>query len=127
MRNLQAVDEKAVLHPWKRPGAGDDHRIAIDEDLDIAGVDAREGDENSDAPLGLEDIHGRLPGREASLGTQPKELAAQSLCALQHAAGIRPHPAGRIDRRHQFFPLTVALAGDPAWRETIADIHPTVR
>src|SRR5271166_6025506 len=102
LRQLKAVDDRG-LH-LGRIGANprNDQLPAVDQRLDLAGVDAGQGDEHEHGAVGLEDIRRRLPCDAGSRAGRPEELLVHALRASQRLEGFGPHPIAREIRLHRF-------------------------
>src|SRR5271166_3490558 len=102
LRQLQAVDDRG-LH-LGRIGANprNDQLPSVDQRLDLARVDAGQGDEHEHGAVCLEDIRRRLPCDAGSRAGRPEELLVHALRASQRLEGFGPHPIAREIRLHRF-------------------------
>src|SRR5437870_11896605 len=95
--NLDAVDRGAARANRKLALADDDQTSVVDHDLHLVGLDTRQGDQNLEFAVGLEQIDRRLPGRPSPAGCPELEiLPMQPLCPLEKVASVSPHPGRGI-------------------------------
>jgi hypothetical protein len=97
VRNLEPADHRAVHRCRQSACAGDNQLVRLHGDLDVLWFNAGQGGNDGQALIGLQDVDRRFPiGRRHGL----EELPMQLLGALDHGAGLGPHPTSRIGCTH---------------------------
>ncbi len=95
LRQFEPVDDRGAHLRRIDARPGDDEIVRLDAGVHRVEVDAGQGDEHQHHPLGLEDVHRRLPGDLGARAGGADELLVHALGARQHLEGLGPHPVAR--------------------------------
>jgi len=101
LRKFEAMDDGGAHFRRKGSDAGEDDVASLDKGFNLVEIDPRQGGQDQDGAVGLQNIDGRLPGDIGGGADRSEKLSMHSLGPREHFEGLGPHPIAREIRLHR--------------------------